>query len=114
MHYHTIIIGGGPGGLTCAATLANKGVKVLLLERSTSIGRKVCAGGVTWSGFARHIPEHLIEKHFPHQHVHSPWQKTALASKHPIISTIDRQKIGQWMAEKASEAGADIQTGDAG
>ena len=111
MHYHTIIIGGGPGGLTCAATLARNGVDVLLLEKNQSIGSKVCAGGITWSGMARHIPEHLIEKHFSEQHVHSARQKVKLSSPHPIISTINRERLGKWMAEDALKAGADIKTG---
>lgn len=110
MHYHTIIIGGGPGGLACAATLARNGGNVLLLEKNPSIGSKVCAGGVSWSGLARNIPEQLIEKHFPEQYIHSAWQKIRLTSSHPIISTINREKLGQWMANEASMAGADIQT----
>ena len=42
-----VIVGGGPGGLTCAERLAQKGVEVLLLERKSAFGHKVCAGGVT-------------------------------------------------------------------
>jgi geranylgeranyl reductase len=111
MHYQTIIIGGGPGGLTCASILAQNGMSVLLLERNSSIGHKVCAGGVTWSGWARTIPEHLVEKHFPQQYIQSPWQKSSLICDHPIISTIDRRKTGQWMAEEAVRAGAEIKPG---
>lgn len=33
--YDTIVIGGGPGGSTCAATIAKAGHRVLLLERDT-------------------------------------------------------------------------------
>ena len=112
MHFHTIIIGAGPGGLTCAAALARQGVSVLVLERNTFIGAKVCAGGITWSGLARHIPEHMIERHFPEQHVHSAIQKAILTSAHPIISTVNRERLGHWMAEEAAHAGADIRTGE--
>ena len=36
--YDTIIIGGGTNGLACAARLAQKGAKVLVLEANTTIG----------------------------------------------------------------------------
>jgi geranylgeranyl reductase len=109
-HFHTIIIGGGPAGLACAALLAEKGIDVLVLERSSRIGKKVCAGGVTWSGLARHLPPELIEKSFARQHIRSSLQKTVIASENPIISTINRENLGRWMAEKAGRAGATIIT----
>jgi flavin-dependent dehydrogenase len=110
-HFHTIIIGAGPGGLACAALLAEKGIDVLVLERSGRIGPKVCAGGVTWSGLARHLPAELIEKPFARQHVRSGLQRTVISSPAPIISTINRESLGRWMAEKAVRAGAAIKTG---
>ena len=36
--YDVIIIGGGQGGVTCGALLANQGKKVLLLEASDRLG----------------------------------------------------------------------------
>ncbi len=36
--YDAIIIGGGQGGVTCGALLANQGKKVLLLEASDRLG----------------------------------------------------------------------------
>lgn len=38
--YDAIIIGGGPGGVSCAALLAKWGAKVLLLEQNETIGGK--------------------------------------------------------------------------
>ncbi|RAX58369.1 hypothetical protein CCZ01_02835 [Helicobacter monodelphidis] len=38
MKYDTIIIGSGLGGLTCGATLAKNGKKVLVLEQHNLIG----------------------------------------------------------------------------
>lgn len=110
-HFHTIIIGAGPGGLACASMLAEKGIDVLVLERNRRIGPKVCAGGVTWSGLARHLPDELIEKSFSSQHIHTGRQQTVIASPEPIISTINRENLGQWMAAKAARSGATIMTG---
>jgi prolycopene isomerase len=36
--YDVIIVGGGPGGITCAALLAKKGVKTLVLEKNDRVG----------------------------------------------------------------------------
>lgn len=109
--FHTVIIGGGPGGLACATKLARNGVEVLLLERNSRIGMKVCAGGLTWSGLHRRVPDHLIERTFRRQHITSNWQTTAISSSLPIISTVNREKLGQWMLQEATAAGATIQTG---
>lgn len=110
-HFHTIIIGAGPGGLACASVLAEKGIDVLVLERNRRIGPKVCAGGITWSGLARHLPAELIEKPFSSQHIRTGHQKTVISSQEPIISTINRENLGQWMAVKAARSGATIKTG---
>lgn len=109
--FHTIIIGAGPGGLSCAAHLARHGVDVLVVERNRTIGPKVCAGGVTWSGLARHLPSQLVEKEFPSQHVRSAFQNIVVTSSAPIISTVSREHLGRWMAEEARHAGARILTG---
>lgn len=112
MHHHTIIIGGGPAGLACAAALANSGIDVLLFERKTRIGPKVCAGGITWSGAAQYIPHNIIEKKFRKQHISSVLQKTVINAPEPVVSTVDREKLGQWMADRAQRAGAVLKTGE--
>jgi geranylgeranyl reductase len=48
MHTDILIVGAGPGGLTCGRLLAEQGREVVILERNNVIGAKVCAGGITW------------------------------------------------------------------
>jgi geranylgeranyl reductase family protein len=110
MHVHTLIIGAGPGGLSCAAKLAAQNIDTLVLERKRIIGPKVCAGGITWSGLISRVPEALAEKSFPRQHISTPWQKVCIEEKTPIIATINRKKLGQYMADQAMEAGAILRT----
>ncbi len=105
-----IIIGAGPGGLACAAHLARNGREVLVLERKESIGPKICAGGITWSGLLRHVPESLLEGSFCDQYVSTNLQHIRVHEHDPIIATINRATLGKWMAKTAEKAGAAIMT----
>lgn len=111
MKYDLIIVGGGPGGLACAASAARAGLKTLVLERKNEIGPKVCAGGITWNGLMRMVPAELAERSFPVQHLRTPWQLATIRSATPIVATINRRTLGQEMAKQAGEAGAEIRTG---
>ncbi len=106
-----LVVGGGPGGLSCATQLARQGVRVALAERKTRIGPKVCAGGITWHGLIRHVPQSLIERAFPEQHILTPWQRVVVAEPDPIVATVSRERLGRWMAEAAEAAGVRLLTG---
>ncbi len=105
-----LVVGGGPGGLACATRLAQEGVRVVLVERKPEIGPKVCAGGITWHGLLKLVPETLIERGFPEQVLCSDRQHLVIAEKNPIIATVSRKKLGQWMAGQALDAGVRICT----
>jgi len=112
MHsFYAIIIGAGPGGLTCARILSEYGLRVLVLEKKQKIGQKVCGGGITWKGLIQHVPENLIERSFQTQHIRSNCQNITISSSTPIISTVSREKLGQWMYRQAVEKGTIIKTG---
>ena len=108
--FSVIIVGAGPAGLACAGLLAEHGIDVLVLERKPVAGPKVCGGGITWDGLIRRVPEHLIEGAFPVQHIRSNYQKTFIRSSSPIVATIRREVLGEWMCQQAQEAGAVIKT----
>lgn len=109
-NFHTVIVGGGPGGLACATLLARQGKEVLVLERNSVIGPKACAGGIPVVPPDLDFPEGLWEKAFTSQHLHSNWQHTELQSTSPIIRTVNRGRLGRWMAERAVAAGVSIAT----
>ncbi|MFH1019796.1 MAG: NAD(P)/FAD-dependent oxidoreductase [Pseudomonadota bacterium] len=108
--FHTVIVGGGPGGLACATLLAQQGKEVLVLERNSAIGPKVCAGGIPSVALDLDFPETLWERSFTRQQINSNWQHTVIQDDKPIIRTIDRGRLGRWMAERAMATGVSIKT----
>ena len=108
--FSVIIVGAGPGGLACARMLAEHGIDVLVLERKPVVGPKVCGGGITWSGLLRRVPISLVDEAFPAQHIRSNYQQTVIQSPEPIVATIRREVLGQWMRRQAEKAGATIKT----
>jgi geranylgeranyl reductase len=106
-----LIIGAGPGGLSCARILAENGVKTIIIERKKHIGPKVCAGGITWDGLIKRVPENLIEKSFNRQYIYSDRQKICVQEDNPIIATVNRFNLGQQMSKIALDAGVTIFTG---
>ncbi len=108
MKYDAVIIGAGPGGLRCGSLLAGNGVKVLVLERNKKIGRKVCAGGITWGGLINSLPDTLIQKKFSSQKVRTRYQNILVCGSEPLIATVNRSELGLFMAERAAGCGAEI------
>ncbi|MEA1926238.1 MAG: NAD(P)/FAD-dependent oxidoreductase [Patescibacteria group bacterium] len=110
--YDVIIIGAGPGGLRCAEILGKNNKKVLLLEKNSEIGPKICAGGLTRKAFKYlHIPDRLVEKRFQNIVFQSPKQRTKLEFGEDFAYTIEREKLGQWQLNKLqSLKSVDVET----
>jgi len=110
--FEIVIIGAGPAGLRAAKVLAEAGKKVLVLERNSVVGPKVCAGGAFPKVFQQGIPEDLIERKFNLIKIHLSGRVYEIKTKgNYLLSTIDRRNLGQWMAKEAEKAGAKILTG---
>lgn len=111
MHFDVVIVGAGPGGLACAKSCASLGLTTLVLEKQSQLGKKVCAGGITWNGLIKNMETDISEKKFSKQHIVTKFQRIVIEEEQPIIATVNRQTLGRFMADKALEAGAEIREG---
>lgn len=64
-HYDGIIIGGGPAGMFAAITAANRGEKVLLLERNDRLGKKLLITGKGRCNVTNNCPVDEVLKNVP-------------------------------------------------
>lgn len=107
--FDVVIVGAGPAGLSAAKVLAQNNKKVIVLEKNNVIGPKVCAGGITAKDNSLSIPKTLASHFFNEVTLHTPITQSKIKSNSPYVSTVDRGKLGQFMAEEAKIAGAEIQ-----
>jgi len=99
--YDVIIIGAGPAGLICAEKLIGSGLSVLLIEKDTVFGDKVCAGGLTRKDLSVfHIPDEIIAQKVYKTAVHSPKRFSQAETPDPIVVTIDRKDLGRFQKDR--------------
>jgi geranylgeranyl reductase family protein len=109
-----VIVGGGPVGLYLAGSLAESGVKVVVLERKKEIGKEVICTGI--------IGREAFEKfQLPSQAIDSSIQKVELVSPggdrifythpHPFAYVVDRVAFDQLLAARAQARGVEIISG---
>jgi len=99
--FDVVIIGAGPAGLKCAETLGNSKFKVLLLEKNSEIGPKVCAGGLTGKEIKYlHLPLNLIDFKFNKIKLHVNNKTLMFRNDSDFIYTVSRKNLGQWQFER--------------
>jgi predicted Rossmann fold flavoprotein len=89
-HYDVIILGAGAAGLMCAFTAAQRGRRVLVLEKSNKVGKKILMSGGGRCNFSNYYVEsdHFISNnpHFCKAALkrYTQWDFIALVEKHGI------------------------------
>jgi flavin-dependent dehydrogenase len=89
--YDVIIIGAGPGGLSCAKHLAGSAKKVLVLEKSAGLGEKICSGLIS----AKVFPDAPHYRGIPWTEIYvaTRGSKRLLQFDRPYLWTMGRQEI---------------------
>jgi geranylgeranyl reductase family protein len=114
MDYDVIVVGAGPAGSTAAKNLAEKGIKVLLLDKATFPRDKSCGGG---------LPTR-VQKRFPYiepfidsisygstTYSSSLRYKFDLVRDKPFLMMVLRKDFDYGLLSLAKEAGAVFQGG---
>mgnify|MGYP003636275265 FL=1 len=102
--YDVIIVGAGPAGLSCAKQLGNSKLKVLLAEKNSVIGPKVCAGGLTGKSIKTlNLPDELIEFTYNKIHLFNKNNSFYIEDDSNFAYTIDRKVLGQWQLKQLDE-----------
>lgn len=102
-----VIVGGGPGGLSAAKILAERGARVLILESNAEIGSPTRTTGGT---FIRDAVELDIPPQLYHPlkrgRMHSAHRVVAREYDPPFACILNVRAVFQFLAERAIDAGA--------
>jgi electron transfer flavoprotein-quinone oxidoreductase len=130
-HYEAVVVGAGPGGAAAAATLAEKGVETLVLERGVDAGSKNVSGGLIYAeesapytidalfdGFREEATERPVSEYYIHNVAGEKVKTFDLADIHhhntEWCDAVLRRKMDSWLAErvheKTSETGGGLLT----
>ncbi len=115
-YYEAVIVGGGPAGLMAATKAAGNGAQVLLLEKASDFGVKVCAGGMTKQALIdseMSASPDFIENEISGAYVHGPGVRKKIVIDANLIGwgegyIIDKPSFLRRMAEVAASNGAEI------
>ena len=105
-HYDVIVVGGGPSGATAANDLAERGKKVLLLDKDGRI--KPCGGAIP-PRLVRDfgIPDELLCARIRSARMISPKGKEVdMPIENGYVGMVDREVFDEWLRERAQTSGA--------
>jgi geranylgeranyl reductase len=105
-----VIIGAGPGGLSCAIELAKGGdFEVTILEKNSGPSYKVCGGGIDSKYIKREIAPDILEREFSEFYLETPHSSFRVGDGSvPFIGTLDRKKLNEKLTERAQAAGVKV------
>jgi len=109
MNYDVVVVGAGPAGATAAKFLAEKGEKVLLIDKSSFPRDKPCGGGLSVRTLKRfnYISKDLIASYSFSGRIHSSSLKyeVQLHKDEPIAAFVLRKNFDDGLLQLAIERG---------
>ncbi|DAC73356.1 MAG TPA: hypothetical protein DSN98_00270 [Thermoplasmata archaeon] len=116
MRYDVVVIGAGPAGSTAAKFLSEKGMRVLLLDKSTFPRDKPCGGGLPARVLKRYryIEENGLVDSFSYEvslHSFASKYNVDIQKNEPIVAMILRKKFDAGLVNLATRSGATLLAG---
>jgi geranylgeranyl reductase family protein len=114
--FDVAVVGAGPAGSTAARHCAMRDLSTLLLEKERMPREKPCAGGLTVAaarGLGFSLPERLIERRCRGMKVRFRHTENTITSDRDVIYMVRRSVFDEFLAGKASEAGAELHEAEA-
>jgi len=112
--FDVMVIGGGPSGLFTSSLLSKKGIKTVLIEKDSEIGKDVvCSGVISKEAFSRYnLPENAIVGTLKDAELYSPGG-IQIPYSHPeeAVVVVDRHKFDGELGISAVQNGAHIMLG---
>jgi len=112
--HEVIVSGSGPSGSFAARLLAQRGLDVVLLEKEHHPRSKCCAGGLLLRAARKldfELPEDIVERRISRLRLVSGGDAAELRATGQFALTIRRERLDEFMAQKAKEAGAELLEG---
>ena len=115
MNYDVVVVGAGPAGATAAKFLAEKGEKVLLIDKDSFPRDKPCGGGLSVRTLKRfnYISKDLIASYSFSGRIHSSSLKyqVRLHKNEPIAAFVLRKDFDDGLLQLAIEQGTTFMEG---
>jgi predicted Rossmann fold flavoprotein len=107
IHYDVVILGGGAAGLMCAIEAGKRGRRVLVIERSEKIGKKILISGGGRCNFTnlQATPENFLSAnpHFCKSALarYTQWDFIAMVERHGIA--YHEKELGQLFCDQSAK-----------